>query len=130
MLSLLKAKLRISQITRQWRSWSEAIAKAAYEVLGSCNLYVFGSVVKERVTGGSDVDVLIVADNLPGDFRVRGELIAKIEEEANLPLYHSFQIHLATWEEVEVNPIYREAVSKGIPIFVGTLRGRGEFKRS
>ncbi len=130
MLSLLKARVKISQIARQWRFWSEAIAKAAYEVLGSCNVYVFGSAAEGRVTGGSDVDVLIVADSLPGNFRARGELIAKIEEAANLPLYHPFQIHLATWEEAEVNPIYRESVSRGIPIFVGMPSERREFRKS
>jgi len=60
---------------------------------------------------------------LPGSFRERGELIVEIEEEANLSFYHPFQIHLATWKEAEVNPIYREAVSKGIPILVSIPRG-------
>ncbi|MBS7612394.1 nucleotidyltransferase domain-containing protein [Candidatus Bathyarchaeota archaeon] len=120
----------MGQIARQWRFWSEAIAKAAYEVLGSCNVYVFGSVAEGRATGGSDVDVLIVANSLPGNFRARGELIAKIEEAANLPLYHPFQIHLATWKEAEVNPIYQGAVDKGIPIFVGMLSDRREFRKS
>jgi len=116
LLNLLKARVKISRIAHQWRFWCEAIAKAAYEVLGPCHVYVFGSIAEGRVTGGSDVDVLIIADSLPENFRARGELIARIEEEANLPLYHPFQIHLATPKEAEVNPIYRESVSKGIPI--------------
>jgi len=119
LLSLLKARIEISRIVRQWRFWSEAIAKAAEEVLGPCHVYVFGSVVEGRVTGGSDVDVLVVADDLPGNFRARGDVMAKIEEVANLPLYHPFEIHLVTREEAEVNPIYRESVGKGITIFVG-----------
>jgi len=48
---------------------------------------------------------LIVADRLLRDFRVRGNLKAEIEEEAGLPLYHPFEIHLATREEAEANPI-------------------------
>lgn len=59
------------------------------------------------------MNVLIVAESLPKGFRVRG-LIAKIEEAANLPLYHTFQMHLATWEEVKANSAYREVISKGI----------------
>ncbi|MEM0481983.1 MAG: nucleotidyltransferase domain-containing protein [Nitrososphaerota archaeon] len=116
MLSLLRARARIAHVARQWRFWAEAIAKAANEVLGPCSVYVFGSVVEGLATGGSDVDVLIVADNLPRDFRARAEAIAKIEEIAKLPLYHPFQIHLATWDEVKVNPIYGKAVSKGVSI--------------
>ncbi len=114
MLSLLRARVKIAQIARQWRFWVEAIARAANEVLGPCSVYVFGSVAEGLAVGGSDVDILIVADSLPRDFRARGEAIARIEEVAKLPLYHPFQIHLATREEAEANPIYREAVSKGV----------------
>ncbi|MEM2922266.1 MAG: nucleotidyltransferase domain-containing protein [Candidatus Bathyarchaeia archaeon] len=116
MLSLLRARARIAQVARQWRFWAEAIAMAANEVLGLCSVYVFGSVAEGLATGGSDVDVLIVANSLPRDFRARAEAIARIEEMAKLPLYHPFQIHLATWDEVKVNPIYSKAVSKGVPI--------------
>ena len=116
MLSLLKARIEISKLARDWRFWSEAIAKVAGEIVGSCEVYVFGSVVEGHVTGGSDVDLLIVADRLPRSFRVRGSLKAGIEEAANLPLYHPFEIHLATREEAEANPIYREAVNKGMAL--------------
>lgn len=118
MLSLLKARAEISRLIRDWRIWSEAIAEAAEKVLGLCEVYVFGSVVEGRVTGGSDVDILIVAERLPGDFVVRGDLKAEIEEAANLPLYHPFEIHLVTGEEAESNPIYREAVNKGTALHV------------
>ena len=105
-------------LIRQWRVWSAAIAEAAVKVLGPCEVYVFGSVVEGHETGGSDVDVLVVAEHLPTRFKVRGELKAKIEVEAKLPLYHPFEIHLVTREEAEANPIYREARRKGIAITV------------
>ncbi len=116
MLSLLRARIEISKLVHDWRLWSEAIARAAVEVLGPCEVYVFGSVVEGRVTGASDVDILIVADRLPGDFRLRGDLKSKIEEAAGLPLYHPFEIHLVSREEAEANPIYRAAVSKGMAL--------------
>ena len=118
MLSLLKVRIEISKLVRDWRFWCEAIAKAAEDVLGSCEVYVFGSVVEGRVTGGSDVDVLIVADRLSRSFRVRANRKADIEEAANLPLYHPFEMHLVTRKEAEANPIYREAVNKGIALSV------------
>lgn len=116
MLSLLKARLELGKLARDWRFWCEGIAKAAKEVLGSCEVYVFGSVVGGRVTGASDVDVLIVGNQLPGDCRGRGRLKAKIEEAAGLPLYHPFEIHLATKKEAEENPIYRRVVHEGIAL--------------
>lgn len=121
LLSLLEARLELRKLAQNWRFWSERIAKAAREVLGPCQVYVFGSVVKKRVTGASDVDVLIVGNKLPMDCRGRGNLKAKIEEEARLPLYHPFQIHLATKEEAEESPIYRSAIHEGIAL-QGTQR--------
>jgi len=111
----------MGRLVRDWRFWCEAIAEAAGRVLGSCRVYVFGSVVEGCVTGGSDVDVLIVADGLPRDFRLRSGLKADIEE-AGLPLYHPFEIHLATGEEAEGNPIYREAVNRGVRLPVGRVK--------
>jgi predicted nucleotidyltransferase len=114
--SLLKARLELRKLARNWRFWCERIAGAAKEVLGSCEVYVFGSVVKGRVTGASDVDVLIVGDQLPGDCRSLGNLKARIEEAAGLPLYHPFEIHMATKKEAEENPIYRTAVYEGMAL--------------
>ncbi|MCP8316207.1 MAG: nucleotidyltransferase domain-containing protein [archaeon] len=116
LLSLLKARIKINKLTHEWRFWSGAIAKAAKEVIGSCKVLVFGSVVEGHATGGSDVDILIVTDQLPKSFRERGNLKAEIEVKACLPLYHPFEIHLATSEEVRENPIYREAFSKGLAV--------------
>lgn len=116
MLNLLKARSEIAMLVREWRGWSEAIERAAIKVLGPCEVYVFGSVVKGHETGGSDVDMLIIADHLPRNFKARGNLKARIEEEANLPLYHPFEIHIVTREEAEANHIYREAIKKGVAL--------------
>jgi len=43
-------------------------------------------------------------------------LKAKIEEAAGLPLYHPFEIHLATDEEARYNPVYRSATKEGVAI--------------
>ena len=110
MLSLLEARLRMKELAENWRFWSKKIAYASRELLGNCEVYVFGSVVRGKATGASDVDILIVSDKLPEDCRSRGNLKAEIEEKAKLPLYHPFEIHLATSEEARRNPVYRSAV--------------------
>jgi hypothetical protein len=43
-------------------------------------------------------------------------LKARIEEEAGLPLYHPFEIHLATDEEARENPVYRSAIEEGVTL--------------
>ena len=116
MLDLLRAKLKINRLARNWRFWCDSIAKAAAAILGPCETYVFGSAAKGHLTGGSDVDILIVAEKLPNDFKLRGNLKAEIERVAKLPLYHPFEIHLVTRREAETNPIYRKAMKEGIAL--------------
>jgi len=43
---------------------------------------VFGSVIKGLSTGASDVDILIISDQLPKKCKDRGNLKANIEERA------------------------------------------------
>jgi len=116
LLRILEARVELGKLTRDWHLWSKTIAEAAVKTLGECEVYVFGSVVEGHITGGSDVDMLIVAEELPGDFRLRTELKARIEEVAKLPLYHPFELHLASRGEVEANPIYREVLRKGLAV--------------
>jgi len=115
LLSILKAKLDIRKLAQDWRPWTKKIAEAARETLGDCQVYVFGSVARGSAAGASDVDILIVSNQLPEDGKRRGEIKARIEEAAELPLYHPFEIHLATKKETEANPIYRTAIQEGIP---------------
>jgi len=115
-LRLLEARLKLRELAKEWPRWSERIAEAAEEILGPCEAYVFGSTVKGTATGASDVDILIISDRIPASNRGRGMLKAEIEEKAGLPLYHPFQIHLATREEAQENPVYRSATREGKPL--------------
>jgi len=115
-LDLLEARLRLNEMVKEWRSYAKRVAEAARTLLGTCEVYVFGSVVKGQATGASDVDILIVSDKIPKSCKGKGELKAKIEEEAGLPLYHPFEIHLATDEEARENPVYRSATKEGVAV--------------
>jgi len=94
--SILKVRRELRELALNWRQWAEKIAEATRKILDSCEVYVFGSVVEERATGGSDVDLLIISTRLPENWKGRGELKARIEEEAGLPPSHPFEIHLAS----------------------------------
>jgi predicted nucleotidyltransferase len=116
LLSLLEARLRLKELARDWRFYSKRVAEAARMLIGPCEVYVFGSIVRGQATGASDVDILIVSNRLPKDCKSRGDLKAKMEEEAGLPLYHPFEIHLATDEEARENPVYRSAIHEGVAL--------------
>ena len=101
MSRLVEARAEIVKLAREWRAWVRRIALAAKEVLGECEVYVFGSVAEGRAVGGSDVDVLIVSKSTPRTNRGRWEVLTRIEVLAGLPYYHPYQIHLVTPGEAE-----------------------------
>jgi len=86
----VEVRVEIIKLLKEWRAWVRRIAEAAEEVLGECEVYVFGSVAEDRATGGSDVDVLIVSVNTPRTNGGRWEVIARIEEVVGLPYYHPY----------------------------------------
>ncbi|MBC7090488.1 MAG: nucleotidyltransferase domain-containing protein [Nitrososphaeria archaeon] len=104
------------ELARNWRYWTEKIAEAAKKILVSSETYVFGSIVRGQVTAASDIDILIISNHIPNTCKERGNLKAKIEEEAGLPLYHPFEIHLATEEEAKNSPVYRSIIKEAIKV--------------
>jgi len=93
--------MEILKFLKEWKKWSKKIATASKEILGECKVFVFGSIVKEKAVGGSDIDILIIHSKLPESRKKRAEIIVKIEEKAGLPLYHPFEIHLVNEEEAK-----------------------------
>lgn len=91
-----------AKIVREWRQWVIKIADAIKIVLPDAEVYVFGSVIKGDSTGGSDIDLLVISKDLPKRALDRAKLKVKIEDAANLPFYHPFEIHLSTPEEAEL----------------------------
>jgi len=101
LLRVLRSRLEMVKLAREWRHWSRRIAEAAREVLGDCEVYVFGSVAEGEEVGGSDVDILIVSSRVPDKQRRVWELKARIEERAGLPPYHPYELHLVNEEEAK-----------------------------
>ncbi|AEC52250.1 hypothetical protein PNA2_1335 [Pyrococcus sp. NA2] len=83
---------------KNYHLYLPAIKKACNSIFGSCEVYVFGSVLTGKFTAGSDVDLLIKVPRAPKSPRERAELKAKIEELAGLPDYHPFEFHIVDEE--------------------------------
>jgi predicted nucleotidyltransferase len=100
----LDAAWERAKLLRSWKDWVGRILEASREIL-SPNLkgvYVFGSAITGRLTAASDIDILIVAENLPKSARARSQLRMEIEERAGLPQVHPFELHLADPGEAEI----------------------------
>lgn len=101
MSEIYKFKLKMRRMLENRKYWAEKIAEAAQKVLGKCEVYVFGSIVEGKWTGGSDVDILIITDRKFKNSRERAEIKTQIEEKAELPSIHPFEIHIVTRKEAE-----------------------------
>ncbi|WP_324736354.1 nucleotidyltransferase domain-containing protein [Thermococcus sp. SY098] len=90
---LKKGKQRYEMI-KNYKHYLPLIKRACEEILGECEVYVFGSVLEGRFTAGSDVDILIKVKKMPENVKQRASIIVKIEEKAGLPYDHPFELHL------------------------------------
>ncbi|MCX7705814.1 MAG: nucleotidyltransferase domain-containing protein [bacterium] len=91
----------LKEITREKKKYFDnymdfvrEIKKEAGRILRNVRVIVFGSVVKKNHTPLSDIDVLIICDELPDNWEERRMLRAKIK-----PPFSPFQIHLVTDKE-------------------------------
>ena len=96
-----------------WRWWSRKIADAAADVLGDdVEVYVFGSAPRGEAIAASDVDILIVKEDVPSEKSNRTEMKLEIERKAGLPKTHPFEIHIVDREEAAtyINHIHESLI--------------------
>jgi len=90
--------IRTNEIIKNYKNYLKKIEGSIKTILRDSQIFLFGSILEENLVAESDIDILIVAD-VPKKHLLRAELIAKIEENAGLPLSHPFEFHLITQEE-------------------------------
>ena len=100
-MSYLETLRSRAKMIGDWKVWAKKVANAAKTIMPDARVYVFGSVISGEATGGSDIDMLIVSQNIPGKALEQSGIKVKIEDMAGLPIYHPFEIHLATRDESE-----------------------------
>ncbi len=97
---LIEGKKRKEKYFKNYKFYCQEIKKEAKKILGeNVKVLVFGSLVKRNWTLQSDIDVLIISDNLPEDFEERGKIRTKIK--SKIDPFSPFQLHLVTKEEFE-----------------------------
>lgn len=79
--------------------YAKKIKELAKEILGEAKVYLFGSIVKGEWTPASDIDILIVSDNLSPNWEEDRWIRTKIKSQ--IDPFSPFQIHLATKKEFE-----------------------------
>ena len=98
-MKLLRVILKRAEIVRTWRKYIPQIVKAIKEILPNSEIYVFGSAAEDKLSGGSDIDILIISGNAPKKVSDKVKLILEIEDKAELPEYHPFEFHIINFNE-------------------------------
>ena len=92
--------IKTNEMLKNHKMYLNRINQSIKSVLSNSDVYVFGSILDGNLVGASDIDILIIAD-VPKKHLKRAEIIAKIEENAGLPLSHPFEFHLLTELELK-----------------------------
>jgi len=92
--------IKTNEMIKNFKKYLKKIDESIKTVLSDSKVYLFGSIIEGNLVGGSDIDILIIA-NVAKKHLKRAELIAEIEENAGLPLSHPFEFHLLTQKELD-----------------------------
>jgi len=117
MSEMLEMMIKMKEMLKNYKMYLKKINASIKTVLIDSKVYLFGSIIEGNLVGASDIDILIVA-NVPKKHMKRAEIIAEIEENAELPLSHPFEFHLLTQKEfdkwIEIYKIKFEDISSYI----------------
>ena len=95
-------KVRIEPVLsllKGWRSVLREVARAVKTLYPDSEVYLAGGAAEGRLTVLSDIDVLVVFDDLPSG---RADVLAKLWEalEDRIPIYYPIQIHVLERSEL------------------------------
>lgn len=100
-----EARLRVLKELLRWRYWVKVIYEATQRVLGTADVYVFGSVVEGKHTVDSDVDIAIVVPGSSDDVKEVVKRVSEIldeAEKAGLPWWFPVEIHILSYKDFEI----------------------------
>jgi predicted nucleotidyltransferase len=97
---LIERQKRKERYFKNWGFYLKKIKREAKRILGKkTKIFLFGSFLKGNFGPESDIDVLIVSENLPEDFDEIAKIRTKIKSKVGVFL--PFQLHFAKPEEFE-----------------------------
>jgi predicted nucleotidyltransferase len=73
------------RLLKRWREIARKVAEKIRERFPDAEVYVFGSVVEERYTAASDIDILVVTKHAPKRLRDKVDIILWLEDGLGLP---------------------------------------------
>ena len=96
MINYLNTVAEISKVRRKYFQNYKHYAKLIKDAvnLADVEVVIFGSVVEDEYTMASDIDILIISDDVPMGLGERAKILSKINK--MLGYFHPFELHLVT----------------------------------
>jgi len=86
-------ELRVLEYLRNYRAVAGRVKEVVKRVDPGAEVYVFGSVVRGRYTGASDIDILVVTNNIDRKYSIVVEAYRSTEA--------PIELHVVTHEQFE-----------------------------
>jgi len=93
-------------IIKEWRNVANGVAQIIKQITPRVEVYVFGSTVAGRVTGSSDIDILVVVPDNLSEREINTHLSVELEERLG-SLSHIPDLHIARRENIDKPPYKR-----------------------
>ncbi len=90
-------------ILQNWRDFVKKVVRIVKEVVPEAEVYVFGSVLESKVTGSSDIDILVV---VPDDVDLKKtylDIVLRLEDAVGEDSY-LLDVHIVRKSDVERPP--------------------------
>lgn len=91
------------RMLREWRDIVSRAARIVKQLIPEAEVYAFGSAVTGRVTGSSDIDVLVVVPNNLSERETHTYLSNKLEEHLGSTSY-ILDLHIVRREDLDSSP--------------------------
>jgi len=102
MQSLYKILVRENELAKKYFKdyifYVKKIKKIVKQIFSDAKVIVFGSIVTNKYSADSDIDILIVSDEIPKGLFEQAKIKVMIKNKFKLA---PFEIHLATKQEYE-----------------------------
>lgn len=88
-----KYDLRVLDMLKNYRKIAGDVKNIVKKIDVNAEVYVFGSVVRGKYTGASDIDIMIVTDKI----NLKYEIMTKVYKAVDAPI----QLHIVTKDQLE-----------------------------
>ena len=95
---------RIKLLKREWKNLAKIVATIAKELFNIDYVYVFGSTIKDRVSGSSDLDIAVPLPENQDLLEAKLKIVERLYEYLSEEIVQILDIHVIPVDEINKPP--------------------------